>query len=106
VPKRADPITKVGKHDQMARDKSQTRPCCTVSHRLEHQTAIGSHLTLSRPGWDDVVFAFHDNDKISPADAGAHRKGDWFKRRRLIGNPCILLRTDIPLRLFVQKSMI
>jgi len=22
----------------------------------------GSHRTLSRPGWPDVVFAFHDNE--------------------------------------------
>ena len=26
----------------------------------------GSHRTLSRPGWADVVFAFHDNDEIGP----------------------------------------
>ena len=26
----------------------------------------GSHRTLSRPGWDDFVFAFHDDDEIGP----------------------------------------
>ena len=26
----------------------------------------GSHRILSRPGWPDVVFAFHDNDEIGP----------------------------------------
>jgi predicted RNA binding protein YcfA (HicA-like mRNA interferase family) len=26
----------------------------------------GSHKTLSRPGWPDVVFAFHDRDEIGP----------------------------------------
>ncbi len=26
----------------------------------------GSHKTLSRPGWADVVFGFHDNDEIGP----------------------------------------
>jgi predicted RNA binding protein YcfA (HicA-like mRNA interferase family) len=26
----------------------------------------GSHKTLSRPGWPDVVFAFHDSDEIGP----------------------------------------
>ena len=26
----------------------------------------GSHRTLSRPGWPDVVFAFHDDDEIGP----------------------------------------
>jgi predicted RNA binding protein YcfA (HicA-like mRNA interferase family) len=26
----------------------------------------GSHRTLSRPGWPDYVFAFHDNVEIGP----------------------------------------
>jgi predicted RNA binding protein YcfA (HicA-like mRNA interferase family) len=26
----------------------------------------GSHRTLSRQGWPDVVFAFHDNEEIGP----------------------------------------
>jgi len=26
----------------------------------------GSHRTLSRPGWADVIFAFHDKDEIGP----------------------------------------
>ena len=26
----------------------------------------GSHRTLSRPGWPDVVFAFHDQEEIGP----------------------------------------
>lgn len=26
----------------------------------------GSHRTLARPGWPDVVFAFHDRDEIGP----------------------------------------
>ena len=26
----------------------------------------GSHRTLSRPDWPDVVFAFHDDDEIGP----------------------------------------
>ena len=26
----------------------------------------GSHRVLSRQGWPDVVFAFHDNDEIGP----------------------------------------
>ena len=26
----------------------------------------GSHRILARPGWADVVFAFHDNDEIGP----------------------------------------
>jgi predicted RNA binding protein YcfA (HicA-like mRNA interferase family) len=26
----------------------------------------GSHRILERPGWPDVVFAFHDNEEIGP----------------------------------------
>jgi predicted RNA binding protein YcfA (HicA-like mRNA interferase family) len=26
----------------------------------------GSHRTLSRAGWPDVVFSFHDDDEIGP----------------------------------------
>ena len=26
----------------------------------------GSHRTLSRPGWSDYVFAFHDREEIGP----------------------------------------
>ncbi len=26
----------------------------------------GSHRTLSRPGWPDFVFAFHDNEQLGP----------------------------------------
>ena len=26
----------------------------------------GSHRTLSRSGWSDFVFAFHDDDEIGP----------------------------------------
>jgi predicted RNA binding protein YcfA (HicA-like mRNA interferase family) len=30
--------------------------------RVKRQT--GSHKILERPGWSDVVFAFHDGDEI------------------------------------------
>ena len=26
----------------------------------------GSHRTLTRPGWPDVVFAFHDDEELGP----------------------------------------
>ncbi len=26
----------------------------------------GSHKVLTRPGWQDVVFAFHDGEEIGP----------------------------------------
>ena len=28
--------------------------------------AHGSHRILSRPGWPDTVFAFHDSEEIGP----------------------------------------
>jgi predicted RNA binding protein YcfA (HicA-like mRNA interferase family) len=36
-----------------------------IGWSVKRQT--GSHRTLSRPGWPDVVFAFHDHDEIGPA---------------------------------------
>ena len=27
---------------------------------------VGSHKILERPGWADVVFAFHDNEELGP----------------------------------------
>jgi predicted RNA binding protein YcfA (HicA-like mRNA interferase family) len=32
----------------------------------EEKRRSGSHRTLSRSGWPDVVFAFHDNEEIGP----------------------------------------
>ena len=32
--------------------------------RVKHQS--GSHQTLCREGWSDVVFAFHDGEEIGP----------------------------------------
>jgi predicted RNA binding protein YcfA (HicA-like mRNA interferase family) len=30
------------------------------------RSAGGSHQVLSRPGWADYVFAFHDDEEIGP----------------------------------------
>ena len=38
----------------------------------------GSHKTLSRPGWPDVVFAFHDGEEDRHVRAGGH--GTWQAR--------------------------
>jgi len=32
----------------------------------EKRRASGSHLVLSRPGWPDYVWAFHDSEEIGP----------------------------------------
>lgn len=26
----------------------------------------GSHKTLSRPGWPEMIFAFHENEEVGP----------------------------------------
>ena len=35
-----------------------------IDWKLKRQS--GSHRTLSRSGWPDFVFAFHDNEEIGP----------------------------------------
>ena len=35
-----------------------------IGWQLKRQS--GSHRTLSRTGWADFVFAFHDDDEIGP----------------------------------------
>ena len=35
-----------------------------IGWRVKRQT--DSHKILERPGWADVVFAFHDSDEIGP----------------------------------------
>jgi predicted RNA binding protein YcfA (HicA-like mRNA interferase family) len=35
-----------------------------IGWSIKRQT--GSHRVLSRPGWPDVVFAFHDNEELGP----------------------------------------
>jgi predicted RNA binding protein YcfA (HicA-like mRNA interferase family) len=35
-----------------------------IGWRVKRQT--GSHRTLARDGWPDVVFAFHDEEEIGP----------------------------------------
>ena len=36
-----------------------------IGWHIKRDTA-GSHRVLSRPGFPDYVFAFHDNDEIGP----------------------------------------
>jgi predicted RNA binding protein YcfA (HicA-like mRNA interferase family) len=35
-----------------------------IGWRIKRQS--GSHVTLSRPGYQDFVFAFHDGEEIGP----------------------------------------
>ena len=40
------------------------RALMSIGWELKRQN--GSHKVLSRPGWDDYVFAFHDGEEIGP----------------------------------------
>ncbi|HVZ88588.1 MAG TPA: type II toxin-antitoxin system HicA family toxin [Polyangia bacterium] len=40
------------------------RALLSIGWRVKRQ--VGSHRTLSRGGWPDYVFAFHDGDTIGP----------------------------------------
>ncbi len=44
----------------------------------------GSHKTLSREGWPDVVFAFHDNDEVGPKMLARIAKNTGLKPRFII----------------------
>lgn len=53
------------------RERLAVHPCShgagallRVGWTVKRQT--GSHKILSRPGWPDLVFAFHDRDEIGP----------------------------------------
>jgi predicted RNA binding protein YcfA (HicA-like mRNA interferase family) len=35
-----------------------------IGWTVKRQT--GSHRTLARPGWENIVFAFHDDEEIGP----------------------------------------
>ena len=47
---------------------TKARRVIAALRRLGWQTKrqTGSHRTLRRDGWPDVVFAFHDGDEIGP----------------------------------------
>lgn len=47
---------------------AKARAVLSALHRLGWQLKrqTGSHKTLSRAGWPDFVFAFHDGEEIGP----------------------------------------
>ena len=47
-----------------ARAKKVLAALLRLGWAIKRQT--GSHRTLTREGWPDVVFAFHDGDEIGP----------------------------------------
>lgn len=50
----------------MARSQGQTGIGRAADAGLAGQRQTGSHKTLAREGWADVVFAFHDGEEIGP----------------------------------------
>jgi len=47
--------------------------------------ARGSHRVLARPGWPDVVFAFHDSEEIGPRMLARIAKSTGLKPEALRG---------------------
>ena len=47
-----------------ARASRVLRALVRIGWTLKRQ--VGSHRTLSRDGWPDYVFAFHDGEEIGP----------------------------------------
>jgi predicted RNA binding protein YcfA (HicA-like mRNA interferase family) len=48
---------------------------------IKRQT--GSHRTLSREGWQDVVFAFHDGEEIGPSMLSRIAKTTGLKQEEI-----------------------
>ena len=48
----------------LAKARRVLKALLKIGWRLKRQS--GSHKTLSREGWPDVVFAFHDGEEIGP----------------------------------------
>ena len=46
----------------------------------------GSHRTLSRPGWPDFVFAFHDGDEVGPRMLARIAQANRSDPRRLVAS--------------------
>jgi len=54
------------RHESMAYDQGQASLGGTPAHCWSIKRQSGSHRTLERPGWPDLVFAFHEGEEIGP----------------------------------------
>ena len=52
-----------------------------IGWRIKRQS--GSHKTLSREGWPDLVFAFHDGEEIGPRMLARLAKHSGLKQEDL-----------------------
>jgi len=67
----------------VAVDTSAARPGGAVATRWTVKRTTGSHRVLERPGWPDVVFAFHDSDEIGPRMLARIARTTGLKPREL-----------------------
>ncbi|MGH7042365.1 MAG: type II toxin-antitoxin system HicA family toxin [Acetobacteraceae bacterium] len=70
---------------ERGRPHGRARCCALLRIGWTVKRQAGSHCTLSRPGWPDYVFAFHDADEIGPrimarvAEQTGLRPGDLWR---------------------------
>ena len=58
--------------------KAQKLLSALISIGLIIKRQSGSHRTLSRPGYQDFVFAFHDGEEIRTQHAHQNSEAYWF----------------------------
>jgi predicted RNA binding protein YcfA (HicA-like mRNA interferase family) len=52
-----------------------------IGWRIKRQS--GSHKTLARDGWPDLVFAFHDHEEIGPRMLARVARGSGLEPKDL-----------------------
>jgi hypothetical protein len=63
----------------MAQQPRQAGLGGSVSYRVDGQRQSGSHRTLSKSGFPDFVFSFHDSEEIGPRMLARIGKGTGLK---------------------------
>jgi len=59
-------ISPSAQREHLAEPARPAGPVGPAAHRLGYQAPVRITPTLSRPGWPDFVFAFHDGEEIGP----------------------------------------
>ena len=70
-------------YEPMALKKVFRGPSGIAGDRLESDPQTGSHRILSRPGWEDFVFAFHEREEIGPRMLARIAKKTGLKPKNL-----------------------
>lgn len=63
----------------MVSSKGQACSRCAFTHWVEYQAGVRFSQIFSRPGWPDVVFAFHDKEEVGPKMLARIAKHIGFK---------------------------